>query len=178
MSIAYLLLVHNQPSHVGRLVRSLMHDNTYFFVHVDKKVSIETFRAALPQSARVIFITHRMRVNWGGWSIVAATLELCRAARSHPEKFSRYQLLSGACYPIKSNDDISNTLLNSDREFISINDKLEPGHRFYRWVAEYHYKDCRSVRFEHLFFRRFLTKYFPRKTGLAFYKGWQWWSPG
>ena len=39
MNIAYLILAHEDPAQLARLVNALYTPNSYFFIHVDRKVA-------------------------------------------------------------------------------------------------------------------------------------------
>ena len=69
MKIAYLISAHQDSGHFGRLVKSLYVNNvTAFFVHIDKKSDIHSFRKMLPDELlpSVVFLNSRCSVSWGG----------------------------------------------------------------------------------------------------------------
>jgi Core-2/I-Branching enzyme len=100
MKIAYLLLVHNAPDHVRRLVRSLRHPDALVFMHVDKKSRISEFEELTAHGVR--FTPNRVSVHWGDYSQVEAIFELMRTALAAPEPIDRLVLLSGVDYPLHS----------------------------------------------------------------------------
>ena len=116
MKIAYLILAHENPSHLHRLISALSDDDTEFAVHIDRKSNLTKFQSigALP---RTTLIPNRHLICWGGFSIVRATLDLMQFATGS-SSFDRYCLLSGADYPIRSNETIRDTLTGSAAEFI------------------------------------------------------------
>lgn len=115
MKIAYLILVHNNARHLERLIQSLLFENTEIFVHVDKKRDINQF-ANFKDNEKVHYIKERVSVNWGGYSMVKAQLNLLRSTRT---EFDYYILLSGVDYPVKSNEYIKEYLtLNNGKNFI------------------------------------------------------------
>ena len=68
----------------------------------------------------------RVKVYWGGFSMVKATLNLMKAALTSGEKFSHLVLLSGLDYPIKPSWAIYNFLTNhSNKQFIRFIDMQE-----------------------------------------------------
>jgi hypothetical protein len=144
MQTAYLILAHQQPRQVARLIQSLSSEWSYFFVHVDRKASLPAFKAAIPPSRRVCYLPdpERVKVHWGGFSPVQATLRLLDCAYRSAVRFGRYCLLSGADFPIRDNNQIREAF-DSDQEFISIGQALcTPGvpdktHN----VGRYHYYD-------------------------------------
>jgi hypothetical protein len=96
--IAYLILAHNQPAHLQRLVQRLAAPGVAFFVHVDAKSDINAFAGLAPA---VTFCARRVNCGWGDISLVHATLALLQCAAAAPSGFDRFVLLSGACYPLQ-----------------------------------------------------------------------------
>jgi hypothetical protein len=100
MKIAYLILAHDNPSHLQRLVKAVASPSSACFIHVDSKSNIMDF---LPiTSENVILIDEQLAVYWGDFSMVEATLVLIRTALIDPRNFDRLVLLSGADYPLHS----------------------------------------------------------------------------
>ena len=62
MNIAYLILVHNQPLQVKRLVERLSGTGVDFYIHVDKKTDITDFYKAL-NLPHLYFIKKRVKVS-------------------------------------------------------------------------------------------------------------------
>ena len=129
MRIAYLILAHHQPQHLGALIERLDDGNARFFVHVDQKSDILLFRKAV-KSERAILLDERLPTAWGEWNLVQATLDLLHRAFRHSSS-THYQLLSGDCYPIKSNQEIAARLGSSNSNHITINEDMKPGSRFH-----------------------------------------------
>jgi hypothetical protein len=119
MKIAYLILAHDDPRHLRRLVEAVQDDWTQIYVHIDKKAELARFTRAIDLS-RVTFIPDRVSACWGGFSLVQATLNLMAAARHGSTAPDWYALISGADYPIRSNRAIRDCLHASDREHISL----------------------------------------------------------
>ncbi len=119
MNTAYLILAHNTPEHLSRLISALRTDSAHFFVHVDRKARLSDFTAA--SSDRVHFTAKRVSVYWGDFRQVEAILVLTREALAHPANFDRFVLLSGADYPVRSAGYIERFFeRNSDKEFINV----------------------------------------------------------
>lgn len=81
----------------------------------------------------ISFIDSRVRVRWGHFSLVAATLNLLRAAIA--SEHDRYCLLSGVDYPVKSAAEISETLGSSRFEYIHYDQRPE----FHRRYEKFYY---------------------------------------
>jgi hypothetical protein len=105
--IAYLIAAHNDPEHLERLVCTL-NDDADFFIHIDKKQPIEPFIERIDKP-NVTFLTDhdRIKVYWGGFSQVQATLNLlkrCLEANDRNQaEYKKVVFMSGADYPIKHN---------------------------------------------------------------------------
>lgn len=99
MRIAYLILAHNNPAHLGRLIARLSAPGASFHVHIDANADIAPFAALASPS--VTFIDRRVRCGWGDVSLVKATLELMRGAAAARPDAEYFVLLSGACYPLQ-----------------------------------------------------------------------------
>ncbi|MBE8189847.1 MAG: hypothetical protein HAW58_03055, partial [Candidatus Thioglobus sp.] len=171
MKVAILILAHNQPQHLAKLVEYLSCDWTQIFIHIDKKVDITNFQK-LTNKNQPIFLNseQRIRVNWGGFSVIQATLNLLNVALN-ADNFDRFCLLSGADFPIKSLDKIKASF-DSDDEFIQIGWQLDAAHNAYKSVKYYHFMDSRFGKITNR-----LPK-IPRKiyAKITLYKGAQWWS--
>lgn len=148
MHTAYLILAHHQPAHLARLLRALAGDQTCCFVHVDAKAELASF-AELAPSSQVKFLegSARVRVRWGGFSIVAATLNLLRAATRSGVPFTRYSLLSGSDFPLKSNAKIAEAFSTS-WEFLRVDRRLDYAAR--DWHSA-------GVKYHHLYDNRLLN---------------------
>ena len=120
MRIAYLVLAHNTPNHLYRLVRALDSTNAAFFIHVDRRSDILPFRAGLSQT-NVRFLEHRVDVYWDDFSKVDATIRLINAALEHSRAPAYLVLLSGSDYPLRSAQYIEDFFSrNQGRQFINL----------------------------------------------------------
>lgn len=98
MHVTYLILAHNNPALLNRLIQSLQHPNCSFYVHIDVK-SKDDFSGLSP-SENVRFSSRRMDVGWGDLSMVQTVLFCCREII---ESFNSDMIvfLSGVDYPVK-----------------------------------------------------------------------------
>ena len=99
MKIAHIILAHAQPYQLQKLVNKLAHPDADCYIHVDAKKSISEF-AALQQAPNVYFIHHRVKVTWGSYSIVQATLNSFEQIVSSGIQYDYVNLLSGQDYPL------------------------------------------------------------------------------
>lgn len=111
MKIAYFILVNENASQVGRIVRRLTAPNAWFFIHVDAKEDLALYRQDLQgfPPLKVEFIKREV-TRWGGAGVVQATLNGLQAFCAHPEKLDYIILLSEQSYPIQNVKFIDNFL--------------------------------------------------------------------
>lgn len=101
MKIAHLILVHSDPEQLERLIDRLQHENSYFFIHIDGKVNSEIFKRVLTKD-RVFTVIERVKVKWGAYSIVQATINGFDSIIRADLGIEYINLLSGSDYPIKN----------------------------------------------------------------------------
>lgn len=109
MRIAYLILAHNNPNHLFRMIKRLSVEDVCFVVHLDKKMSkgdVFKIKSLLVNYSNVFFVEKRVSVCWGKMSIVDATLTSINYIIDHKINFDYVVLLSGSHYPIKTNKEI------------------------------------------------------------------------
>lgn len=106
VKIAYIVLAHNAPDHLARLVKRLQHPDDVFFIHIDVKSDEEQFKNALGDLSAIHFVKKRENGRWGGIELVNASLNAMKEVSNHKMKFDHVVLLSGADYPIKSTSTI------------------------------------------------------------------------
>ena len=117
MKIAYLILAHNHPLHLTRLISALQTEHAHIFLHSDKK---SQDIICPPITNTITVIKNTVAVNWGGFSIVQATLNLLQEATAFGE-YDYFILLSGTAYPLRSNAYISRFLQRyKGKEFINL----------------------------------------------------------
>jgi len=98
VDFCFLILAHHRPNQLNRLVRSIASifgEKASFVIHVDKKSDISEFVISdTPSSTRVDFLNERFEVDWGGLSIVKATVALLNHANNR-YLFRHVILISG-----------------------------------------------------------------------------------
>ncbi len=125
MNLAYLILAHQNPLALKKLIEKLDHNGVCIFVHIDKKSEIKKFLSVIAKS-NVVFLPNnkRVTVNWGAFGQVLATLNLIEFAYKYNVNFDRYCLLSGSDYPVKNNNEIISQL-DSNVEYIRIDNVID-----------------------------------------------------
>lgn len=118
---AYLILAHTNFGQLRKLLELLDDPRNDIFVDVDAKADFnpESFDGACKASG-LTFLDHRIKVSWGGVSIMRAELRLLKKATA-TAKYDYYHLISGMDLPIKSQDTIHDFFdAHSGREFLSL----------------------------------------------------------
>lgn len=179
MKIAFLILAHDQPSHLAKLVNALTADCSRIFIHIDKKADIREFKKFVPEHTHPIYLGHcdRIDVHWGGFSVVEATLNLLNESLNFGEHFDRFCLLSGSDFPIRSLSDIEKHF-NSKKEFMRIDRRLNnsDNNSHCKNVRNYHFMDSPFInKFQYA--NRLFQK-IPRKSydKISLFHGCQWFS--
>jgi hypothetical protein len=100
MKLAHLILAHNEPKQLERLISRLAHPDADIYIHIDKKTSIVPFEY-LKNIKGLFFIQNRVKVYWGSYNMVEATLNGFKEILSSGNTYQYLNLLSGQDYPLK-----------------------------------------------------------------------------
>ncbi|MFM2061629.1 MAG: hypothetical protein RLZZ507_1299 [Cyanobacteriota bacterium] len=181
VKIAYLVLAHHDPIHLERLIKSIDYQ-AHIFIHLDKKTNIDRY-IHIAHIKSVAFISERIKVYWGGISMVKAILNLIKAALASNENFSHLVLLSGSDYPIKPVSTFYDFLKsNPDRQFIKITNLNESPLPSEKRLTNYWFMEPLQPFYNDRLFRQILQKIFhlgvtkkPLKNVSTAW-GSQWWA--
>jgi hypothetical protein len=178
----YVVLAHDQPGHLSRLVRRLAAPDAGFVVHIDGHVDAQPFTEALAGVPNVVFVEPRVRVRWAAFSQVGSTL---RALEAGLERWglrpTHFIVLSGADYPVKSNEYIREHFrTRSGQQFVRRFDIVDSGdRRQLRRIRARHFRqlaDRRTFARKPLFVVEYVLRAFPRRlpAGVRFTSGSNW----
>lgn len=116
---AYLILAHNNPILLSRLVERISTENSDVYIHVDAKSEIEHFSGL--NGERLHFTAERVPVFWADFSLVTATLLLIKTALAASRHYDHLILLSGSDYPLRPALEIEDFLYrHRDAEFMNM----------------------------------------------------------
>lgn len=183
MKIAYLIIAHDEPELLGRLVSRLNAPFADIFIHVDAKKDIEIFKKHIPSDVPVKFIAERIAVYRGGFSLTRSMIALLKDA-TQGDKYDYYQTLSGLDYPIKTNDEIWAKYKSSpDTNYLN-HYELSPDARLSENIYNYHWVDMTERmpgRLKHYAarLRQLINKIFPDRKflkGVTPHRGSQWFA--
>lgn len=102
MKIAYLITAHAYPDHFIRMIKRLANNDSYFFVHIDKKSDISPFlkvEQAIDKT-RIIWLKRRSHV-WAGFNAIRTTVDGMRQIANYHERIDYVSCISGQHYPLR-----------------------------------------------------------------------------
>jgi hypothetical protein len=105
LKTAYLILVHNNPQQLSRLIGRIDFPGVDIFIHIDRKVAFEPFLFLLARK-NVFLIAKSVEVSWGAYSIVQASVNGFEQIIASGNQYEIIHLISGQDYPIKKNQEI------------------------------------------------------------------------
>lgn len=118
MKIAHLILAHKNPGQLLRLVKLLLHAGADCWIHLDKKCNMADFATVLSMPG-VYRVEPQVKVEWGCYNIVQATLNSMKAVINSGIEYDYINCMSGQDYPLKPGHMFSSYLsLHSGYEFI------------------------------------------------------------
>ena len=186
---AYLIICHNNPEILTRLVQLLDDPRNDIYIHVDRQSGpIADWKRRICASSATVTFTKRVNVNWGGFSQIEAELTLLKAAIKN--NYSYYHLLSGVDLPLKQQDTIHAFFEeHQGDEFISIdvadaNDPLFAQRlQYYRFFQDrigrrrgYHIAALEYLERFSLFLQRAMNVNRMAQHRIPLYKGGNWFS--
>jgi hypothetical protein len=141
MKLAHLILAHKDPLQLERLVKRLSHPSVEIYVQLDAKADIKTFDY-LEKQHNVFFIKRQVKIYWGSYSIIQATLNGFEEILATGNQYSHINLLSGQDYPLQNNNILLDFLFtNSDKTFmhsLSMDDEWQEAQPR---IKKYHFDD-------------------------------------
>ncbi|OYU55456.1 MAG: glycosyl transferase [Chitinophagaceae bacterium BSSC1] len=160
MNTAYLILAHANPKQLERLVDRLAFPGVDIYIHIDKKADITHFEF-LKQRPYLFFVKERVKVAWGAYSIVQATVNGLKQIDSTGIAYDIVHLVSGQDYPLKTNQEINDFFAaNKSKAFMHTLDVATEWQEAIPRVEYYHFTNfsfAGKFRLEK-FFRKLLPK--------------------
>lgn len=140
MKFAVIIVTYTSPEQTKRMIEQLNNGRFDFYIHLDKKVDIETHRC-LFDVPNVYFVQDRIDIKWAGYTTVRAILSSIRQIAASGKKYAFISTISGQDYPIKSAGAIAEFLTqNVGKEFTNYNDFSDWTEAWAR-VDRYHLTD-------------------------------------
>lgn len=118
---AYLIMAHHRADLLKELIKSIDDERNDIFLHIDKKSNLKKHNFTTKKSH--IYFINPMKVNWGGYTQVECEYRLLAEAYIK-EAYDYYHFLTGATYPLKTQDEIHLFFdKNKGMEFIGYDNK-------------------------------------------------------
>lgn len=179
MNHAFLILAHDSPELLQRIVDKLESPNHYIFIHLDKKSKDSHVR--LGKNGCYISDEKRIKVYHGGFSMILAEIALLKEAFHYDVNIDYFHLISGHDYPCVSNKEFDlyfesapqgRSYMHYDTDEQHVKWKIKIDRRINRWhVVDFH---CGKI--IRLWARTIFTWFVPRKFDGELFAGWQWFS--
>lgn len=141
MKIVYIVLAHTNAEQTFRLFNALNTSNSTFVFHISTNCEPQFFEQmqALLEGFENCHFAPRTRVRWGRFDINQAIMNAIDTVIQNKLDFRYAVLLSGQCYPIKSNEGIARVLeQNTGKQFLE-NQRLSELSDLREWVEKYHF---------------------------------------
>ncbi len=182
MKLAYLIMAHHRPDLLTELLNALDDERNDIFVHIDLKSRNLEWKLYVQKAD--LHIIPSMSVNWGGYSQIECEYRLLKAALQEG-RHGYYHLLTGATYPIKSQDYINNYLeKHYGTEYVGYDEK-----RDYSFRVKYKHLFCEvgkisglegkikyKLRNYYIRFQKIIGVNYFKKYGMTCKKGCAYWS--
>lgn len=124
MKVSFVLLAHEAPEQLKGLIRSLLASGSNVYMHHDagtkgdmQAASAEWDLDALPGK---LYLADRVKVVWGEWSIIEATLNCIKQIHKHDTDSDYFMLISGSCMPVKPVALLQEYLAESGKDHIEV----------------------------------------------------------
>jgi hypothetical protein len=144
MKIAYLIIAHQHPHLLARIIKRLSSESCAFFIHIDRKSDITPFLSI--SGDNVFFVKDRIPLYWAEFSMVEVELLLMRRALAGPEVYDYLILLSGSDFPLASAAHVEEFIeQNFGNEFLSVVRVPAPGKPLSR-ITTLRYPSTKPVR--------------------------------
>ena len=137
MKVAYIIITHKNPTQLVRLIDRLDSDGVSFLLHISKnseKGFYEKTKELLKNNPKCEFLKREV-IYWGHFGIIKATLNGFDQIQNKDVDFT--VILSGQDYPLKSHQEIINTLSSyKDKQLLEYaqfpwEDKVERWERYH-----------------------------------------------
>ncbi len=141
MRLAYLILTHDNPIHLKRLLQALQAGGDDIFIHTTAQSSLDPHDFA---GKNIFPLVRRIKTYRAAYSLTRAICQLIKTAQAHGN-YDRLTLLSESDYPVRSQAYIQSFFsANPDTNFINIVRMPGNGKSFDR-MQYYHFETGESL---------------------------------
>lgn len=177
---AFLIMAHEKPMVLERLVAALDHPDNGIFIHIDKKCDMERFHVETRYSS-LVSLDNRIDGRWGDYSLVEIELNLIAEALKHGA-YDYLHLISGVDYPVKSMQEVHDFCKeHKGQEFIGIAHNVTD--KELNWRSQHYFLFSGEFKSVNPFIRAVRALYVRLQSAVGYrryrgkvVKGAQWWS--
>lgn len=143
MRVAHIIITHKNYSQVARLIQTMQHPQSDFYIHSDARVPAAELDN-LKDLQNTFLIRKRIKCNWGGYSLTKAIFNSISEVLATGIAYDYINLLSGQDYPISPPEQFHNFLTQQNgKNFIAYDESQES--EWWRKAAgryeKYHFTD-------------------------------------
>lgn len=136
MKVSFILLAHEAPESLRVLIETLLASGSDVYIHHDANSTYDLKSTAqqwqLDRFSGRLFHAKRVKVTWGEYSIVQATLNCLKLACQQGYNADYFMLISGSCMPVKPIYFLENFLeKNAGIDFIEVVNAWQK-----RWITD------------------------------------------
>jgi hypothetical protein len=156
--IHYLILAHKSPKQLQILIDSLSFSESRAYIHVDAKAwiwEIMNLKGAM-------YVTKRTSIEWGGFSMVQATLDAFSEILPFMQAWDHLVIMSWQDFPIKSPSYIT-SFLNQHKWKSFIEYRIQPNNEWniLNRVIRYHFHDLHIPEWIDKFIKKMISPLYP-----------------
>jgi len=183
---AFLIMVHNQPLLLQKLITLIDDERNDIFIHIDKKINQNLFTNIQVFKSNLYFVP-QVKVAWGDISFIKAEISLFKTAYN-TDNYSYFHLISGVDLPLKTPDQFHSFFdNNSEIEYLGF-DNFDASRKevslrmnYYHLLTKYGKNYNKLKRYSASLIRKSFVKlqkiiHFSRTQKQTFYMGTNWCS--
>lgn len=178
MNHAFLILAHDSPELLQRIVDRLEAPNHYIFIHLDKKSKDPHVKL---KTGRYLSDEKRIKVFHGGFSMILAEIALLKEAFNYDVNIDYFHLISGHDYPCVSNEVFDQFFDRAPQGRSYMHFDTDEQHD--KWKAkidlrvnQWHFIDFPVGGYAKFLLRKLFGRWPRRRFDGELYAGWQWFS--
>lgn len=178
MNHAFLILAHDSPELLQRIVDKLEAPNHYIFIHLDKKSKDPYIKL---KRGRYLSDEKRIKVYHGGFSMILAEIALLREALNYDLNIDYFHLMSGHDYPCVNNEVFDKFFDSAPQGRSYMHYDTDEQHD--KWkkkidlrINQWHFNDYPIGRYGRFLLRKLFDRCSRKRYDDELYAGWQWFS--
>ncbi len=124
MKVSFVLLAHEHPDQLYHLIEAILSAGSDIYVHYDASsphdLEAATKDWGVERWSGKLYFAESVKVVWGEWSIIQATLNCLHLARQEGFNCDYLMLISGSCMPVKPIESLQRHLQEEHKDHIEV----------------------------------------------------------